>query len=619
MIRLGGDSWVGARADIAYLDKVFLPAGDGYFIELTFMDRDRIITILGWAGFALACSVFLMPVINPDIYWHLSAGKYTAAHFGPPRMDFISWPLYGKEWVDFEWLSQIFYYLLHEAGGFRALQLFKVLLLSLTLLAFRSTVLLYGRRAALPLLLPFFAAAIMPNCDLRPENFTLLFFALTLYFLERSRLASAPGRPPYAAAAAFFALWTNLHAGYLYGLALVGIYAFGEFFTEQLPWIYGRGPFARPRRSVDYLRVFFIGLAASLANPYGWKIYSVIANHQQHIATLQAHIQEWATFDLTNAYQWPYVLALPAVLGSFAWFTLRRRHAVYHHFSALLFFTWASANHVRHIPFFILTGLVFTLALPWGAPAPAARRRLLAGAGAAMALLLWFYYSLVWTQYSRSPKAVIWGSEGLAAFLRASKPQLAGLRLYNHWGWGGWLGWELGPDYRPFIDGRYLFHDKIVEVTGLSDGADRWRRLIEAYKFDLMLIKLDEFKVPVKQRSGSGKARVYWRPAYLFYLPRAEWAMVYWDNVTAALVRRTAVPAAWLKEHELRYLRPGDTVNLVEPVLNGELPLPELRRETEIYLRNHLPGHVHSLNPQVAAFLGSLEKFCARKEARCVK
>ena len=150
-------------------------------------DRDRILNMLGWGAFAFSCSVFLLPVINPDIYWHLSAGKYTLAHLGPPRADFLSWPLAGAEWVDFEWLPQVVYYLLHKAGGFKALLLFKVVLLTLTLLAFRATVLLYGRRSALPFLLPFFAAAIMPNCDLRPENFTLLLFSVTLYFLEKSR------------------------------------------------------------------------------------------------------------------------------------------------------------------------------------------------------------------------------------------------------------------------------------------------------------------------------------------------------------------------------------------------------------------------------------------------
>ena len=576
--------------------------------------------MLGWGAFAFAASVFFLPVLNPDIYWHLSAGKYTLAHLGPPRTDFLSWPLAGAEWVDFEWLPQVFYYLLHKAGGFRALLLFKVLVLALTLLAFRATALLYGRRAALPFLLPLFTAAIMPNCDLRPENFTLLFFSLTLYFLEKSRLSQAPpGLKAGAAFFFFFALWANTHAGYLYGLALTGLYAAGEFFTEELPFIYGKAPFARPGRSLDYLKLFFLGLAASLLNPYGWKIYGVIANHQRHISTLQDHIQEWTTLDFNNAYQWPYALVLAGVMCSFAFFLLRRRHVVYAHFAALLFFAWASASHSRHIPFFVITGLAFALALPWEKPAP--RWRVLAWGGGALwlAAAWWFYSGLVWTQYTGKAQLAKWGSEGMAAFLRANKAELSGLKLYNYWSWGGWLGWELGPEYKPFVDGRYLFHDRINEVTGLSGNIPKWQSLIAKYKFDLALIKLDETNLPAKRRLAGGGETVAWRPAYLFYLPRKDWAVVYWDYSTAALVRRAAVPAGWLAAHEFRRLRPGDTLNLPGPLLAGEIPLRELRRELDRYLRWHTAGHDSSVNGEVLAFVKGLEALCAGKGAKCAK
>lgn len=576
--------------------------------------------MLGWGAFAFSASVFFLPVLNPDIYWHLSAGKYTLAHLGPPRTDFLSWPLAGAEWVDFEWLPQVFYYLLHKAGGFRALLLFKVLVLALTLLVFRATALLYGRRAALPFLLPLFTAAIMPNCDLRPENFTLLFFSLTLYFLEKSRLSSVPaGLGSRAAIFLFFALWANTHAGYLYGLALIGLYAAGEFFTEELPYIYGKAPFARPGRSLEYLKLFFLGLAASLANPYGWKIYGVIANHQRHISTLQDHILEWTALDFNNAYQWPYALVLAGVMCSFAFFLLRRRHVVYAHFAALIFFAWASASHSRHIPFFVIAGLAFALALPWEKPAP--RWRPLAWGGGALwlAAAWWFYSGLVWTQYTGKARLDKWGSEGMAAFLRANKAELSGLKLYNYWSWGGWLGWELGPGYKPFIDGRYLFHDRINEVTGLSGNIPKWQSLIAKYEFDLALIKLDEPNLPEKRRLAGGGETVAWRPAYLFYLPRKDWAVVYWDYSTAVLARRAAVPAAWLAAHEFRWLRPGDTHNLPGPLLAGKLPLSELRRELDRYLRWHTAGHNRSVNAEVLAFVKGLEALCAGKGAKCAK
>ncbi|OGR68051.1 MAG: hypothetical protein A2081_02815 [Elusimicrobia bacterium GWC2_61_19] len=583
-------------------------------------DRDRIVSILGWGAFAFAASVFFLPVINPDIFWHLSAGKYTLAHFGPPRADFLSWPLAGAQWVDFEWLPQVFYYLLYRAGGFWALLFFKAGLLTLTMLVFRSIALLYGRARALPLVLPFFAAAIITNSDLRPENFTLLFFTITLYYAEKSRLAGLPGGWRFKAAVfAFFALWTNLHAGYLYGLALTGLYAAGEFFREELPFIYGKAPFARPTKSLDYLALFFVGLAASLVNPYGWKIYSVIANHQQYLNTLQEYIQEWSTFDLMNAYQWPYVLALAGVMGSFVYFLLRRRHTVYTHFACLLYFLWASANHARHIPFFIIVGLVFTLALPWGElPEKKMKRAAVFGAAAVWLLVnIWFYNGFIWNQYTGKPALMKWGSEGLADFLRSNKKELSGLKLYNPWGWGGWLGWELAPDYKVFIDGRYLFHDKISEVVEVRNGPQNWRDLVAKYKFDLMLITLDEPKVPLRHKLADGRATIFWRPAYLFYLPKADWAVIYWDYSVAALVRRAAVPPGWLAAREFRYLRPDDIPNLVAPVLAGEVPLSGVRRDMLTYLKNRPPAGEASPAADIISFMGTLEKICAGKGGRC--
>lgn len=581
------------------------------------ISRDRLINILGWTGFALACSAFFLPIINPDLFWHLSAGKFMAWGGGLPRTDFLSWTMQGQPWYDFEWLAQLAYYTLYVLWGFTGLLFFKAALLSLTLLAFRSVALLYGRRGTLPLVLPFFAAAVITNSDLRPENFSLLFFTVELYFLERRRLGRLPGGwPLIAAAAAFFCLWANIHAGYMYGLAMAGLYAAGEFFTEELPFIYGKAPFARPGASLGYLWTFLAGLAASLVNPYGLRIYSVIGNHQRHIDTLQEYIQEWNTFDLMNVYQWPYVLALAGVLGSVAFFVLRRRHAVYTHFACLLFFVWASANHARHIPFFIITGLAFTLALPWQ-DLKTSPRLPRAAAAAAAALLLWFYGANIWTQYTGRVTGFRWGSDGLAAFLRANKAELSPLRAYNPWGWGGWLGWHLGPDYKVFVDGRYLFHDKIGEMMEVRESPGKWRDLLEKYRFDLMLIQLDEPRVPVKQRLKNGTETMFWRPAWLFYLPRREWAIVYWDSTVAAAVRRSAADPRWLAGREYRWLRPGDTLNLVQPALAGEIKISELRAEADRYLRNHEAGHETSLNSAVISFMKGIDTLCARKEARC--
>ena len=589
--------------------------------DLSLSLREKIPGILGWLAFAAACSAFFLPITNPDIYWHLSAGKQTLANWGPPRTDLLSWPLYGAEWVDFEWLPQVFYFLLYKAGGFKALILLKGLLVSLTLLVFRRTVLLYGRRTALPFVLVFLAAAIMANCDVRPDNFTLLFFTVTLYFLEKSRLAGLPGGRYFPVAfAVFFAAWANIHAGYLYGLALIGFYAAGEFAAEETPWIYG-GRFARPDKSLAYLGYLFLGLASSLVNPYGWKIYSVILNHQKYMGALEARIQEWSPSTLSDPYQWPYNIALAALLPALAFFILKKRHVVYSHLACLVFFAVVSSSHVRHIPFFIITGLVFALALPWdGLISPRGRQGLLlAGFCLWLPLTMWFYNRYIWSHYTGNAAQIRTASAGLAEFLKENKSELSGLRVYNSWAWGGWLGWETAPQYRVFQDGRYLFHDKILEFTNPPEAYEQWPALLKKYGFGLMLVPLSESPLVDLQYLENGEVKTVSRPAYLLYLPKKDWAVVYWDRRVAAIVRRSGVPGTWLAAHEFKYLRPLDMKNLAEPVMAGEIKIPDLQAELRRYAEDHRARDEYSAAAETAYYVKSIMEHCGGRGARAGK
>lgn len=570
--------------------------------------KENLIKLLGWAAFAVSASAFFLPIVNPDVFWHLSAGKYAAEHLAPPRFDFLSWPSAGKEWVDFEWGAQLLYYLAWKAGGFKALLVFKGLLLCLVLAVFRALALLYGRAALLPLALPLLAAALAGAGDLRPENFSLLFFSLTLYGLEKLRLKElVPGRKALFLAFLLFAVWINLDPGCFYGLALTGLYAAGEFFA------------GRPGRGLEYLKLLLAGLAATLVNPYGPELYPAIAAHGLRSPVPGEHLGVWAASTFGNPHFWPYLALLAGVSSGLLLFILRRRHAVYPHFAALVFFIWASAGHSGNIPFFVISGLAFALALPWELPPFSSRHPLaLGGAACGAFLVLWFYASFIWPHYTGKTPVFRASSGNLALFLKANKRELSGLRLYNQGDWGGWLGWELAPDYKVFMDGRYLFKDKAVELAADGRGYPRWSGLIEKYKFDLMLITLNEPLVPIRQRLADGRVELFWRPAYLFYLPKKDWAVVYWDYRVAALVRRSAVPAAWVAAREYLYLRPTDVPNLASPVLAGEIPLSGLDRELALFLGSHPGGAEAPANTSLVNFCRLIKEACAKKGAKCL-
>ena len=115
-----------------------------------------------------------------------------------------------------------------------------------------------------------------------------------------------------------------------------------------------------------------------------------------------------------------------------------------------------------------------------------------------------------------------------------------------------------------------------------------------------------------------GREIVLWRPAYLFYLPKKDWAVIYWDYRAAVLVRRGAVSPAWLSGMEYSYFRPADSGNIVLPLLEGEIRLSELDREIRSYLRNNLVYHEGtSVNAEVLNYRNTIHKLCKEAAAKC--
>ncbi|MBI4802985.1 MAG: hypothetical protein HY796_10725 [Elusimicrobia bacterium] len=576
--------------------------------------QDKVSKVFIFAGAALAVSAVFLPVINPDLFWHLSAGRYMFEHLAVPRADFLSWTMHGRPWLDFEWLAQLIYYGLFLKGGMAALFAFKALILALAVFAFFKIIKLHRSEDSAFFLLPLFAAGLVTNSDLRPENFSVLFFVLVFRRLEVIRLN--PSYRPFAAelawAAAFFAFWTNLHAGYLYGAVLIAFYAAGSFFEEALPFIYGHKSRIPLGKWAQYLKLLAAGGAASLINPYGARLYEVIANHLRYTDVLQEYIQEWKPFDLTNIYQWPYLALMGLAFGLTLYRFLKTRTMVYEHLIALLFFAYFSSNHARHTPFFSVTAAVCLAALPLSAVMRPVLRVVFKIS--VIAVFAVYYRTFVWSQYSGVARFNNY-SEGLAGFLRHNADRLAGLKMFNYWGWGGYLGFALSPRYRVFADGRYIFHEFLEEMENSRNSPSVWENFNRKYGFELMVLNRDKTKITVKQRLKSGREIISRRPAYLFYLPKKDWAVVYWDIKTLVLVKRDAADAAWLAGNEYKVLRPDDMNNVAAAALDGEIRMGEINGEAQRLMgRADAPGPAKNY---LADWLKLLENLCKEKNAKC--
>jgi len=213
----------------------------------------------------------MVPIVDPDIWWHLRTGQWIADHAQVPATDSFSAYGSGKPWVAFSWLFEILVYALFTKLGLMGILVFTV---SMSLLI---TLVLHGalRRAGLPFLVEVLSVAVTLGAMsslLSPRSwlFSILFFTVELFILfhvrRTDRFAPLLALPP------LFVLWANLHMQFVYGLAVLGLFLV-EVLLSRLP-SFSLYPRHRPNICVGQVSVLLLAcLAATLITPYHFRLY----------------------------------------------------------------------------------------------------------------------------------------------------------------------------------------------------------------------------------------------------------------------------------------------------------------------------------------------------------
>ena len=527
------------------------------------------------AGLLAALLLSGISIHDPDLSWHLSAARQLLATRSFLRTDFLSWTFAGRPWIDFEWGSELAFYFLHALGGTAALWIFRAAAFFGLTLVFLGLLRLWRiPRTWDALLAPAFAVSLFPIYGMRPEIFSLALFLFQFHILERRRLGrwKMTNARFWLLHGALYALWANLHAGFVAGLLLCVCYGVGELFS-------------RPEEKVP--QPFYAataGLVGTLLTPYGVKLYFVLFEHFRQIGFLRRLIEEWKVPTFALGYLNGYWLMILFSFSSLLWAAFRGGRVIPEHVAVVAVFTLFGARSIRTIPYMILT--IFPLGIQAFRslrPSAFARRCVGIVAAAAIPLAAWHAYS--WSAHRRFfgwPEPV--AEQGVAKavdFLVREKATLGGLRLFNPYNWGGYLGYMLTPDYRVFIDGRYLFADLLVEVDAAQNSPDAFRSLINDMGADLAVVVNDGLMMrPKTSEIGVGP-----RPYLAYAWPRVDWALVYWDSDAAVFVRRSRVPKRWLTKNEYRRIRPHDLHQLGLYVVAGFIPMKDVRAEIERYRR----------------------------------
>ncbi|MBV8194245.1 MAG: hypothetical protein JOY80_01815 [Candidatus Dormibacteraeota bacterium] len=444
----------------------------------------------------------LLPVTSiihdPDFWWHLRAGQLILAHGGLLGTDPFTFTVASHQWTMHEWLTEVMYALMNNAGGFGLilLVLSVVTWLGLLCVALRAQ-LRNANRLALGLGILLAAVAGYPIWGPRVQMVTFCLTTLTLLMVERHLVRG--GRAIWLLVPLFL-LWSNLHSGFIIGLAFIALVIVAELAGRWLRFIDN----APPSRLKPLALVLLACTAVSMVNPNGPAIL-FYAFATQGSGAQQALILEWHSPSFQDWVVIPFGVMLVSLIALVTVNRkLRARDA-----ALMLAATALSLQSVRHIAIFIaavtpvwidqLAILVRSGRLRRGGrAAPRVARAAgpsftfkVAVFGALMSVLMVVYASLRLIPAMRvQPTNLVYAQEYpvCAARWLAQAPQP--LKIFNQYGEGGYLTYALsgtGDKLYIFGDAALMGDQMLYTYAAITSLQPSWDATIRGSGADIVL------------------------------------------------------------------------------------------------------------------------------------
>lgn len=493
--------------------------------------------------FVLLASIFTMTagaITDPDFWWHLRTGQLIFETRAVPHADPFSFTAHGARWVAHEWLTEVLMFAVFKLAGWGGL----VTLFSLAMTAALGLSYHVATRRGAHTFVACAATltgalATAPIWGARPQMISFLFTSVFVLILDdyargdhdfdsnrcvvardecsrddqcsdnHSRVVR---RRTLWLLVPITLVWENMHGGFALGLALIALAGAGVVLDELLrrdatqtdEERATRAP--RIRRAWARLRPLCFVFAACAAvvplNPNGVRLFAYPFETISSRA-MQRYIIEWFSPDFHQ----PYAHALAVLLfATFAALALSPKRVRAGELLLVCVSAYAALRAWRNIPLFALVAIPPLAEHGWIFINDRLRSRrdearqtvgakMTVGLALNAALLVCVPLGLCVARVAsvaRNQSAVEAEKypAGAVEFLRAHAEMD---RVFNAYGWGGYVIWKLYPQRRVFIDGRAdVYGDALVEKYLSAENGERgWRATLDEYNVNAAMIRPD--------------------------------------------------------------------------------------------------------------------------------
>ncbi len=469
-------------------------------------------------------------VTDPDLWGHLRFGRLILEH-GLPSFDPFAYSQSQLPWINHEWGSEVAFAWAFARFGVLGIKALKLFLSAIVGLSLASAIAETAAPIRLQLaMLVVTATRLEPQMLMRPQIFTYAMLAILLAILARDNYRRTA---PIWIVVPMFALWANLHGGFVVGLAALGTYAL----TLTAADVFGGRGFTHGAM----LLILTAGAAlATLATPYGFENWYSVAHTLSRPAMLGV-IAEWQPLPRAIVTVWHQhgagilyeSLTILIIVGLIGFVAIAPRSDDLPMLAVALLLIGAAMLAYRNVPLALL-----------GAAAPLTRHADLAlrklfhptraplahESTAPLALNEYFLFALVFMMTTATgllSNRLAFDDRypaGATAFIK--QRQLHG-NVLSPYAWNDYLIFHLAPPSRVFIDSRYemIYPSRISrDFLEFFLARPHASAVLDAYPHDFVLI-------PV----GSAAATVM--------DARRDWRVIYRDDLSLLYARTDSAAA----------------------------------------------------------------------------
>ena len=468
--------------------------------------------LLIMVAFSTAFYSFSYITADPDLWGHIRFGKELFEAKSFLYSDIFSYTAYGHEWVNHEWLSELFMFCIFNVFGSIGLLIMKMLV-GLAIVYILFIISRYREKSSLMwTMVSMIAVMIMgPGFMIRPQLVTLLFTALFFFvfhlYLERdtNRLWLLP---------LIMIIWVNSHGGFIIGAGLLPVVVICVLGENVFKGNYKN----REKKIIVWSILTEISI---LVNPYGVRILTFLFES----LSVPRDITEWNPITILDFSFLKFKIFSLLVLS---FIFLNRGKNRYWEIGIILIAMVFSFMHQRHSP---ILAIVATPFLTENLSKVSKKIKLdniiysVSSYGIlifVLCILIGYQLSTTMNRYVKSGFNIIVDPNFFPVyaiqFLRDNK--LTG-NILVPFVWGEYAIWKLYPECKVSIDGRFrtVYPEEIIDDHFAALRSERnWMKLINKYPPDIILSK----------RNMISKKMINANP---------DWIYVYSDDISIIFIK----------------------------------------------------------------------------------